>query len=87
MKWINIKDEQPDPNREKYKAHVEVLGWDGKRVWHLTYRGHFKQTSLKTEKLKVTGMFHTFCAKCLDGEVVSGITHWMYFPEPPKKEK
>lgn len=84
MKWINIKDERPNPEPNEYTTHIHLLVFNGKRTILAVCRYSYEQSEDPT-KLKRFLIFHTFCKKCLDGDIISNVTHWMPLPEKPKK--
>lgn len=91
MEWISIKDKLPEINLENKKANITVLGYDGNRIWYLTftylYKFNIDATSNKPTTITTGYIFHTYCPKCDCSHVKKDITHWMYIPEPPKKKK
>ena len=83
MEWISIKKKLPKIDYKKLKSNVRVLVTNGYFVKEAVYHQIFK-----VEDLTVAGyIFHTFCRKCLDGEVIKNVTHWMPLPKACRKRK
>lgn len=80
MEWISVRDRLPKPKGNSLK--VTVLGFDGKNISKVIFRYLHRYDD---GSLRSYGIFHTFCKKCLEGDVVSDITHWMPLPQPLKE--
>lgn len=78
MEWISVKDRLPKIDYENMKSFARILVTDGENIYDGRYRHIFENN-----RTQVTGIFHTFCSKCIDGIALKNITHWMPIPQPP----
>jgi hypothetical protein len=70
-KWIRVKDRLPLKLKNKKYVNINVLSSDGEGV----YSGEFECGGLPEE-------WYNFRDE--EGYKLSGITHWMPYPEPPE---
>lgn len=85
MEWTLIKEKLPEILYNKKKASIEILLTDGK-VIRIGFFSEFFKVNKNGEMVRSGYVFSSFCKKCLDSDLLK-MTHWMYLPSLPKKEK